>query len=160
MAARRNTKIKVAHVLDHVGLGGIQTQLYRVLSHLDRDRFEVHLHTPRGARAMKDDFEALDLTFYHYSKSFFGLPWIMAEFARHVREEEYDIMHYHMAASRVFGYLSLRSKPDSTHIVVHHHSHLFRLPTYYGIVPKFDSMADMLLACSSAVADEVRSAYD
>lgn len=104
-SARR--KIKILMVIDHLGHGGAQALLVDLATGLDRMRFEPVVCALRPSRVYLGKLQAAGIRTLVVGRGKYD-PFKLLELIRLVRREGVDVVHTHLAASRVLGVLAGR----------------------------------------------------
>ena len=90
--------IRVLHVIDHLGLGGAQTAVLDMLSNRDRARFEVEVAVMHGRGPFAEALEGIGVKVHSLAAAKWP-PLYVPAFLRLVREERFDVLHFHLQAS-------------------------------------------------------------
>ena len=86
---------KVLHVIDSLDLGGAQTFLLGLCTHLDREHYLPEVACMHGRGVFEEAFRDIGVNVRSLSPGKFP-PWYVPEFIRMLRGEHYDILHFHL----------------------------------------------------------------
>ena len=91
---------KVLHVIDSLDLGGAQTFLLGLVKNLDRGRYLPEVACMHGRGVYAEAFEKEGITVHSLSAGKFP-PMYIPNFWRLMRQENYDILHFHLFGSNL-----------------------------------------------------------
>jgi glycosyltransferase involved in cell wall biosynthesis len=86
---------RVLHVIDSLDLGGAQTFLLDLVTHLDRSRYEPEVASMHGRGVYAAAFESAGITTHVLSPKKWP-PYYVLNFWNLLRRERYDILHFHL----------------------------------------------------------------
>lgn len=155
------TKLKVAHVMNGMGLGGVPPIVQQLMSALPRDRYELsvyclkrHSDASPGREARLREFEAAGLPVRFPDSKETPLQAI-GRLCEWMDEDRIDILHTHSyqpnLLARMAGVVSGRR---DMRIVAHYHNFYDDKWTAEGTLPldrRLGRSTDVLIACSDAV---------
>lgn len=101
----RASKIKLAHVVARLSMGGLELEVIKLLNRLDQSRYQTAIIATEDimptARALVHD--GIELVALNKAA---GMQWqVVARIARFCREREIDILHSHNWATLLYGVL-------------------------------------------------------
>jgi len=139
-------RIRVLHVIDHLGYGGAPVTVKNIAEKIDHDRIETIVCSLRtNPRAMPIDARLINLGRHRYD------PFVFVAIARLCREHKIDIIHAHLQKSIIScllaGFLC------DARIIVHEHGPIFRGGTgfiYRLLLKALRSRATVAIANSLA----------
>ena len=112
-------KIRVLHVIDHLGYGGAPVAVKNIAERMPGERVEsIVCSLRRNPNAMPIDAQLINLGYHKYN------PFVIAAIARLCRERKIDIIHAHLQKSVIVCLLA-KSSCDAR-IVIHEHGPIFR----------------------------------
>jgi len=112
-------KIRVLHVIDHLGYGGAPVAVKNIVERMPRDRIESIVCSLRtNPNAMPIDAQLINLGYHKYN------PFVVAAVVRLCRERKIDIIHAHLQKSVIVCLLA-KSFCDAK-IIIHEHGPIFR----------------------------------
>lgn len=88
-------KKRILHVIDTLDLGGAQTFLLGLCTHLDKDHYQTEVACMHGRGVYEQAFRGIGVNVRSLSSGKFP-PWYVPEFARIMLREHYDILHFHL----------------------------------------------------------------
>lgn len=139
-------KIRVLHVIDHLGYGGAPFVVKGVVERMPTDRIESLVCTLRpNPKPLPIRAETITLTGHKYS------PTAVWSLARLCRTRRIDIMHAHLQKAFFTSLLATYLCPSQ--LVLHEHGPIFRGGTgciYRGFLRELGRRADALIANSEA----------
>jgi len=91
---------RILHVIDSLDLGGAQTFLLGLCTHLDVNRFESEVACMHGRGVYAEAFEKAGIPVHSLSPGKFP-PLYLPNFWRLMRKGEYDILHFHLFGSNL-----------------------------------------------------------
>lgn len=147
-------KIRVLHVIDHLGYGGAPFVVKNVVERMPADRVESRVCALRpNPRALPIDAEVTTLRCGKYS------PAAVRAIAALCRTERIDIVHAHLQKAVISSLLAgfLHRVP----LILHEHGPIFRGGTgclYRASLGLLGRRADAVIANSAAAASAVRRA--
>jgi len=141
-------KIRVLHVIDHLGFGGAPFVVKNLVERMPRDRVESLVCALRpNPRPLPIDATTITLESKKYSLTAVRL------IADLCRERKIDVVHAHLQKAFI---CSLLARPRFTaRLVLHEHGPIFREGTgciYRWFLGRFGSRADAIIANSRAAA--------
>jgi glycosyltransferase involved in cell wall biosynthesis len=86
---------RVLHVIDSLDLGGAQTFLLDLVTHLDRSRYDPEVASMHGRGVYAAAFETAGITTHVLSPKKWP-PYYVLNFWNLLRRERYDILHFHL----------------------------------------------------------------
>jgi glycosyltransferase involved in cell wall biosynthesis len=139
-------KIRVLHVIDHLGYGGAPFVVKNLVERMPADRVESVVCALRpNPKSLPIDAEVLTLPCRKYS------PAVVGAIAEVSRSHRIDIIHAHLQKAAIG---SLLAKPRCAgRLVLHEHGPIFRGGTgcvYRGLLRLLGSRADAVIANSQA----------
>jgi glycosyltransferase involved in cell wall biosynthesis len=155
--------IRVAHVLNTMGLGGVSAVAHELMRRLPADRYEHFVYAlrrpadnPEARRRSAARFTDLGATVrfpVDDAKKF----TVVAEMCEWLRDDEVDVLHTHSYKPNIYGRIaaSLHGGPRT---VAHYHNVYDEKWTADGSLvyeQMLEPRTDRLVACSAAVADHV-----
>lgn len=139
-------RIKVLHVIDHLGYGGAPVAVKNIAERIDRDRIETIVCSLRtNPKAMPIEAKLINLGYHKYS------PFVVRAIAKLCKEHKIDIIHAHLqksVMSCLFAGFFCGAK-----IVIHEHGPIFRGGTgsiYRVLLKVLRSRAAIAIANSRA----------
>lgn len=92
---RDRERIRVVHLINHLGYGGSERQLYLVLEHSDRERFDhrVVVFNPSPERVYDDVLEELGVDVVYLPRGCRGIARRLLWLARELRARRPDVVH-------------------------------------------------------------------
>jgi glycosyltransferase involved in cell wall biosynthesis len=142
-------RIRVLHVIDHLGYGGAPVAVKNIAERMPGDRIESIVCSLRtNTNAMPIDAQLINLGYHKYN------PFVFAAIARLCRERKIDIVHAHLQKSVIVCLLA-KSFCDAK-IVIHEHGPIFRRGTgciYRLALKALRSRAALAIANSQAAKD-------
>ncbi len=156
-------KIKVAHIVNRLGFGGVSVAAYHLLKALPAERYELFLYClmkkinlPEVRESQVEKFQKLGVTVSfpeQDEKKFYG----MGDLCRWILRNRIDILHTHSYKPNIYGRLSGVLCKDIK-IIGHYHN-------YYDNKWKADNslifdqllahFSDQLISCSKSVRDHI-----
>jgi sugar transferase (PEP-CTERM/EpsH1 system associated) len=110
-------RIRVAHVINQLALGGMEYNVLKLLNRIDRDRFEPVIVSLRGAFDYARELAAPDIPIWEMNRRE-GLDLgLIVRLARRLRLERIDIVHSHNWSTYLYATLSARLA--GVRVVVH-----------------------------------------
>lgn len=95
-------KIRVLHVIDHLGAGGAQDLLLEIVKNINRSRFEMEVCCLHGWGAYADEIRDLGVHVYSLSERRLN-PFIPFSLWRLLVSNRYDILNSHLSASTLLS---------------------------------------------------------
>jgi glycosyltransferase involved in cell wall biosynthesis len=155
--------MRIAHVLNTMGLGGVSAVAYELLRRLPADRYEHVVYAlrraadnPEARAAQVERFTALGAT-VRFPRDDAKKFTVVAELCEWLREDAVDVLHTHSYKPNVYGRIagSLHGGPR---MVAHYHNVYDDKWAADGTRAYDELLAprtDRLVACSQAVADHL-----
>ncbi|MBN2317307.1 MAG: glycosyltransferase, partial [Sedimentisphaerales bacterium] len=139
-------KIKVLHVIDHLGYGGAPFVVKNIAERIDSGRIETFVCALRtNPEAIPIQTTLINLGYYKYN------PFVFFAIAGLCKKHGIDIVHAHLQKSILCCLLA--SFFCDAKIIVHEHGPIFRGGTgflFRGLLKAFASRATMAIANSQA----------
>jgi len=139
-------RIRVLHVIDHLGYGGAPFVVKNVVERLPSDRVESTVCALRpNARSLAIAAEVVTLARHKYS------PAAVSFIADLCRTRRIDIVHAHLQKAVISSLLAKSRSP--ARLVIHEHGPIFRGGTgclYRGLLRVLGGRTDLVLANSAA----------
>ena len=160
------SKIKVLHLVTRMNVGGVAVLLDNLMSHINKDEFEVLLGTgvcesPEGEylESRNINYRLERIASFHKSIKFFDDMKAVIEIVKLMRKFKPDIVHTHTSKAGLFGrVISFLVVPRS--IRVHtFHGHLlvgYFNPIKLGIVKIFEKTLGLITQKFIAMGTQVR----
>lgn len=147
-------RIRVLHVIDHLGYGGAPFVVKNLVERMPADRVESTVCALRSnPRPLPIEAQVITLRSWKYS------PAAVGALAGLCAERRIDIVHAHLQKAFLVGLLA---RPRYTcGLVLHEHGPIFRAGTgcvYRLFLKRFGRRADAFIANSQAAASAVRQA--
>jgi glycosyltransferase involved in cell wall biosynthesis len=147
-------KIRVLHVIDHLGYGGAPFVVKNIVERVPADRIESHVCALRtNPRSVPIDAPMVNLHCRKYN------PAAVRAIARLARQRKIDIIHAHLQKAVISSLLATSLCPSK--LVVHEHGPIFRGGTgciYRRLLWLLAPRADAIIANSQATRSAVQSA--
>ncbi|MHC4621098.1 MAG: glycosyltransferase [Planctomycetota bacterium] len=142
-------KIRVLHVIDHLGYGGAQVLVKNISEKIAGERIETSVCALRPNRCPipLEKAEVIDFTYTKYS------PYTVLAIARLCREHKIDIIHAHLQKSIISSLLATMF--CTSKVIIHEHGAIFRGGTgfmYRFLLKVLGSRAAVAIANSQAAA--------
>ncbi len=144
-------RTRVVHLVEDMGVGGLERNLALIVENLDRRRFDASVWCLEEGGAIADelrekgvDVRILDLPTYHR-------PGNIVKLARLLRQEKVEILHTHEYFANTMGRLAavLAGTPRRfAHIQNSHWTRAERRPRHYLIDRILSRTCDRVIACS------------
>ncbi len=139
-------RIRVLHVIDHLGYGGAPVAVKNIAERMPRERIESIVCSLRtNPNAMPIDAQLINLGYHKYN------PFVVATIAKLCKERKIDIVHAHLQKSVI---VCLLAEPYChAKIVIHEHGPIFRGGTgclYRLALKTLKSRAALVIANSEA----------
>jgi glycosyltransferase involved in cell wall biosynthesis len=145
-------KIRVLHVIDHLGFGGAPLVVKRLVEAMDAGPIESKVCALRpNSRPIDIQAKVVTLDYHKYSPAVFGAVTRLCEL------DQIDIVHAHLQKA-VIGTL-LTARRGGRPLIVHEHGPIFRGGTgfvYRGVLKRFGGRARAVIANSQAAAEAMR----
>lgn len=139
-------KIKVLHVIDHLGYGGAPFVVKNIAERIDSERIETFVCALRtNPEAIPIQTTLINLGYHKYN------PFVAFAIAKICKEHEINLIHAHLQKSILCCLLA--SFFCNAKIIVHEHGPIFRGGTgfiFRGFLKAFASRATMAIANSQA----------
>ncbi len=90
--------IRALHVIDHLGLGGAQSAVLDFLKSFDPAEVSAEVAVMHGRGVFADALEAADFRVHSLSAAKWP-PGYLPAFLRLLREDRFDVLHFHLPAS-------------------------------------------------------------
>jgi len=147
-------RIRVLHVIDHLGYGGAPFVVKNVVERMPADRIESVVCALRAnPRPLPIDVPVITLPSGKYS------PAAIRSITRICAERQIDIVHAHLQKAFI---VSLLARPRlACHLILHEHGPIFRRGTgcvYRWFLRRFGVRADAIIANSRAAAAALKQA--
>jgi len=147
-------RIRVLHVIDHLGYGGAPVAVKNIAERMPRDRIENIVCALRtNPNAMPIDAQLINLGCHKYD------PFVIRAIATLCKEHKIDIVHAHLQKS-VISCLLAGFLCDAK-IIIHEHGPIFRAGTgciYRLAIRTLKSRAALAIANSQAARDALNQA--
>lgn len=121
-------RIKVLHIITNLNLGGAETNLYNLLTYLDKDSVEIHVAYSFGG-PYEDSFKKnKEIVFFKYSKhshkivSFSSMK-IILKLMYYILVNKIQLVHTHNLNAHVWG--ALAAKFTGVQVVEHVHDYRY-----------------------------------
>lgn len=105
-AAGDDGRVRVAHILGSLDVGGTELNAIRVLERLDRQRFDVRIVCMSADGPLLPRVEALGIPMVRFRVRGFVRPgtyWQLLRFGRWLRRERIQVVHAHDIYSNIFA---------------------------------------------------------
>lgn len=139
-------KIKVLHVIDHLGYGGAPFVVKNIAERIDSERIETFVCALRtNPEAIPIQTTLINLGYHKYN------PFVFFAIAKLCKKHEINIVHAHLQKSILCCLLA--SYFCKAKIIIHEHGPIFRGGTgfiFRGFLKAFASRATMAIANSQA----------
>lgn len=146
-------KIKVAHLISSLQIGGAENQVALLLAHLDASRYEPHLITFKefsgGFREMLPEHAKIHCIRYRQRNA----PLSLYRLYRILKQQRIDILHCHMYHAGVKGALVGRLASVPATIVSEHGKNTWKKPIHHWIERQ---LVSRWTACRVAVSEDIR----
>ncbi len=140
-------KIRVLHVIDHLGPGGAQVLVKNIAEKISDERIETFVCALRiNPLAIPVEAKLINLTYRKYN------PYTILAIAKLCREYKIDIIHAHLQKSIISSLLT--SFFCNSKVVIHEHGPVFRHGTgfvYRSLLKALGSRAAVAIANSQAI---------
>jgi glycosyltransferase involved in cell wall biosynthesis len=157
------SKIKVAHIVNRLGFGGVSVVAYHLLKALPAERYELFLYClkkeivlPEVRESQVEKFQKLGVTvsFPDRDKRKF---YVVGDLCRWILRNRFDILHTHSYNPNIYGRLSGVLYKDIKIIGHYHNYYENKWDADNSII--FDQLlaqsSDQLISCSKSVRDHV-----
>lgn len=151
--------IRVAHVIDHLGLGGAQRVLAVLLPNLPMECFPTTVYSLRGGETFADDIRKAGAKVVIWPRPIWQAPLTMLRFIRAIRRGDYDILHLHLAGAQFFWGFARPFLPKNIKVVIHEHSRLDRKNKFEDIAFRLARHPHTVIACSDAIREQCCAFY-
>ena len=162
-------KLRVLHVIDHLGRGGPPQSLLQVAKRLTRDGWDLAVCSLRSPRERYDEFAQAGIPIWYLSRKRWD-PSQFFDLVRLMQRERFDIVHTQAEASAIVGTLAARIA-RVPHVVVHDHSgdyfrgdlregdtiHPIARRIYTAVDRRIQRWVDRVVVVSESVANYRRS---
>lgn len=139
-------KIKVLHVIDHLGYGGAPFVVKNIAERIDADRVETFVCSLRiNPEAIPIKTTLINLGYHKYN------PFAFLAIAKLCKKHHIDILHAHLQKSIICGLLA--SFFCNARVIIHEHGPIFRGGTgfiFRGLLKALGSRAAVAIANSQA----------
>jgi len=139
-------KIRVLHIIDHLGPGGAQVLVKNIAEKISDERIETFVCALRtNPLAIPVEARLISLTYSKYN------PYTILAIAKLCREYKIDIIHAHLQKSIISSLLA--SFFCNSKVVIHEHGPIFRRGTgfiYRSLLKALGSRAAVAIANSQA----------
>jgi len=139
-------KIKVLHVIDHLGYGGAPFVVKNIAERIDSERIETFVCALRtNPEAIPIETTLINLGYHKYN------PFVFFAIAKLCKKHEIDMIHAHLQKSILCCLLA--SFFCSAKIIIHEHGPIFRGGTgciFRGLLKALGSRATLAIANSQA----------
>ena len=145
------SRMKVVHLVEDMGVGGLERNLALIVEHLNRDMFDVSVWCLEEGGAIADeliekgwDVQILGLPTYHR-------PGNILKLAKLLRDNNVDILHTHEYFANTMGRLAAilaRTPKRFSHIQNSHWTRDERKTRHYLIDRYLSRHCDQVIACS------------
>jgi len=162
MSSKQSVPCKVCIFCEKWGSGGIETFLLNVLSHIDFERFEIHLVTAElESSAYLPRLTALGLSLRVFPESTINSHIRFHTFYRMIRSEGYNVVHLNLYEGLSFGYLRAAKKAGVPIRIAHSHNaglrksrmRLLKLAVHQFAKYFYNADATLRIACSRSAAE-------
>ena len=153
-------KLKVAHVINGMGFGGVPPIVQQLMSALPRERYDLVLYCLKrhaeddGRRARLEEFHDAGLRVRFPDAGRSSLE-VVGQLCEWMDEDRIDVLHTHSYKPNLFGRTAgVLSGRRSMRIVAHYHNFYDDKWTEEGTLPldrRLARSSDLLIACSDAV---------
>lgn len=102
-------KINVLHCLDSFLIGGTETQSVRLITNLDREKYDLHIAVRQDKGPLRERLEGLGIPISEYPvKSLRGRSFLSSarRLARYLREKDIHVIHCHDYPTNILGLIS------------------------------------------------------
>ncbi len=137
-------KIRVLHLIDHLGLGGVQNLLAGLSKHMDRGLFETEIAVLYGHRSFNEkEFTSQGVPVHYLSRSPYSSASQLFALSRLLGSKSFDILHTHLFFGCLFGLAAALPRPALLKIVSIEHMPeqvpFFCFPVYRACGPAADA---------------------
>ncbi|MFQ5729623.1 MAG: glycosyltransferase family 4 protein [Waddliaceae bacterium] len=156
-------KIRVAHVMNSFGLGGVPVVVYNLLKELPRERYKCYLYCLKKKsdyleirEEQRKQFRRMSVkvSFPEGSERKFD---VIGDLCRWLSHHKIEILHTHSYRPNIYGRIAGVLFKD-TKIVAHYHNHyddMLKKDNSYIFEQQLDLFSDRLIACSNSVSEHV-----
>jgi glycosyltransferase involved in cell wall biosynthesis len=152
--------VRVAMVIDHLGLGGAQRLLEVWLRYLDPSACAVTVYGVHGGGPFAESLRAMGVPVVCWPHcSWFGLPLTTLRFVTALRRGDYDILHLHLPGARLLWAATRHLLPRRLRVIIHEHSAPHCPDPMEHRARCLANSPDLVLTCSEAVREQLLSDY-
>ncbi len=146
-------RLTVVHVISALPVGGVETNLLRLLPRIDRTRFDVSLVVTRERGALADPLEAagIPVTLVHQRTRY--SPRSLLRLRRHLRSLPADIVHGHMRRANTSARLAALVGGAPVRIATEHDMCLGKTSRHFLVDRMLARHTDTILGVTKAVCE-------
>jgi glycosyltransferase involved in cell wall biosynthesis len=146
-------RLRVVHVISALPVGGVETNLLRVLPRIDRGRFEVSLVVTRERGALADRLEAAGIPVtLVYQRTRYS-PRSLLRLRNHFRARRADIVHGHMRRANTSARMAALLGGAPVRIATEHDMCLGKTSRHLLVDRILARYTDTILGVTEAVCD-------
>ncbi len=146
--------IRVLHVIDHLGLGGAQSALVDMVAHRDSRQLDAEVAVMHGRGLFAEALEQAGVKVHELAPSKWP-PLYAVNLVRLVREQAYDVLHFHLQGANWLGKPLCALVCRSSRVAHDHSSADWRFRGWWSLLP--DGLTHLfshrVVAVSAGVAD-------
>ncbi|NKE73767.1 glycosyltransferase family 4 protein [Nitrospiraceae bacterium HYJII51-Mn-bac16s-1-B09] len=165
MRDRTMKRLKVAHVINSIGLGGVPAAVYHLLEALPPERYELSLYTLKRYSDHADVREEVAERFRRLGIPIFSPDrdekkfQVVAQLCEWILRDRIDLLHTHSYKPNLYGRLAgVLCRERGVRIVAHYHNQYDDKWERDGSLiydRLLDRFSDRLIACSESVREHL-----
>jgi glycosyltransferase involved in cell wall biosynthesis len=148
-------RIRVLQLITSLDRGGAENHLLALLTHADRDAFDIETAVLRGEGELVPIFREAGIPVHLLKARSRFDPFALRRLVALLRAGEYDIVHSHLFRADIFGSLAVAQLGERAPLLVstRHNDDRFFLNPFVGIVHyMISSRQDLIIAISDHIA--------
>lgn len=154
-AEPRNAPIRILQLITSLERGGAENHLLALLTHADRDAFELETAVLTGEGELVPIFQRAGIPVHLLRAHGRFDPLALRRLKRLLRERRFDVVHSHLFRADIYGALAVAQTPEPRPLLVstRHNDDRFFLNPFVGLVHYgVSARQDLIIAISDHIA--------
>ncbi|MBI4084700.1 MAG: glycosyltransferase [Candidatus Levybacteria bacterium] len=157
-------KIKILHLVDHLGSGGVQEIIKNLVISLDASKFDHEIIYFFNSHTYRNDFvrlgvpvHCLNFGRYSYPNVVINLanPFRYVQLLRQLRSKKADVVHIHLYYAYILGVIA-NGLYRKSRVLYTMHAMKNQVPIFFILMGWFSTFVRHYVADLPAIADEMR----